>query len=288
MLKEKTRGNSHPLIFQHGVLYGEEPDLSPTYEVFFVGCDFRCRFCYVQDRIYAGRGKYTPQEVAQAISEAKGIASIELVGGEASLHISAWPEVLKGNRQKVPVVLNSHFCFPPHLRDPMETWIDVWIANFHFGNDLCAYRLAGVKNYLSRFLPNLFWALQRGKNLIVRHLLKPGHLSCCFEGILKYLLPWRSRVRFHLMLNFYDLFGRSGLPSELTREEKEKAVARVEEAGFSRWLMSPRRSFPAPREDTVSAFPLEVRISPTGGVVIPYLDASLLKVLRAVANVDIG
>ena len=64
--------------------------------------------------------------------------------------------------------------------------VDVFVADFKFGNDACAKRLAGVDNYVSIVGRNLRLAADRA-DLIVRHLLLPGHFDCCFRPIVAWM-----------------------------------------------------------------------------------------------------
>ena len=63
---------------------------------------------------------------------------------------------------------------------------DVWLADFKFGNDACALRLAKVPDYTSSVRENLLWA-DRHSELIVRHLLMPGHIECCWRPVAEWL-----------------------------------------------------------------------------------------------------
>jgi putative pyruvate formate lyase activating enzyme len=63
--------------------------------------------------------------------------------------------------------------------------VDVYLADFKFGKH-CARRLGGVDNYWEILTRNLRLVAAEG-DLIVRHLLLPGHLDCCFRPIVAWL-----------------------------------------------------------------------------------------------------
>ncbi len=85
-----------------------------------------------------------------------------------------------------PVVWKSDFHFTPEALDLLTGVVDVFVADFKFGNDACAHRLSGINHYLSIVTRNLLAARSRGR-LIVRHLLLPGHDECCWKPIAAWL-----------------------------------------------------------------------------------------------------
>ena len=89
------------------------------------------------------------------------------------------------------------------------------MADFKFGNDQCAKRLSGTANYLSILTRNLHIARQQGR-LIVRHLLLPGHLECCFKPAVRWLLENLPDVDFSLREGYLPSW-RSGQFVELGR-----------------------------------------------------------------------
>ena len=85
-----------------------------------------------------------------------------------------------------PVVWKSDFYGTPDAFELLNGIVDVYVADFKFGNDACAYRLAKVDRYVSILTRNLVAANQG--DLIVRHLLLPGHFECCYRPIVEVLL----------------------------------------------------------------------------------------------------
>lgn len=62
--------------------------------------------------------------------------------------------------------------------------VAVYVADFKFGNDDCADRIARVKNYTAIVTRNLKIVAEQS-DLIVRHLLLPGHFDYCFRPIVE-------------------------------------------------------------------------------------------------------
>jgi putative pyruvate formate lyase activating enzyme len=100
---------------------------------------------------------------------------------------------MAGTEELPPVVWKSDFHFTSEALDLLTGHVDVFVADFKFGNDQCAYRLAGVKNYLGIVTRNLLEA-QRRARVIVRHLLLPGHHECCWKPIAEWLARYMPDV----------------------------------------------------------------------------------------------
>ena len=73
----------------------------------------------------------------------------------------------------------------PEAFAPFAAW---WYVrgHFKFGNDDCAERIAGVERYVAMVTRNLKIAAAQG-DLIVRHLLLPGHFDCCYRPIVAWM-----------------------------------------------------------------------------------------------------
>ena len=79
---------------------------------------------------------------------------------------------------------------------------DVWLADYKFGNDACAQRLAKVPDYIRVVRENLLWASEHSE-LIVRHLLMPGHVECCWRPVAEWLAAELPGVKVNLRSGFW-------------------------------------------------------------------------------------
>ena len=75
--------------------------------------------------------------------------------------------------------------------------VDVYVADFKFGNDACAQRLAKVDRYVATVTRNLSTAAEQG-DLIIRHLLLPGHFDCCYRPIVEHVARELPGVKFSI------------------------------------------------------------------------------------------
>ena len=79
--------------------------------------------------------------------------------------------------------------------------VDVYVADLKFGNDVCARQIAGVDGYMQIVTRNLLLAA-RSRRLIVRHLLLPGHLDCCYRPIVDWMCRHLPAVPFRVMTGY--------------------------------------------------------------------------------------
>ena len=83
----------------------------------------------------------------------------------------------------------------------MSEFVDTYVADFKFGNNECARRLASVEKYVETVTRNLRIAAKQG-DLIVRHLVLPGHFDCCFRPIVSWLREHLPQVKFSLRTSY--------------------------------------------------------------------------------------
>ncbi|MGN6643316.1 MAG: hypothetical protein ACTHKU_10010, partial [Verrucomicrobiota bacterium] len=87
-------------------------------------------------------------------------------------------------------------------RELLDGVFDVWLADYKFGNDACAQRLAKISDYTRVVRENLLWADEHSE-LIVRHLLMPGHIDCCWRPVAEWLAEHLPRVKVNLRSGFW-------------------------------------------------------------------------------------
>jgi len=190
-----------PRLFRNRIEYGEESDLIPTHELYLSGCDLRCAFCIAGLNAFdPSRGRELTQELFNAIVAwgiEQGARNIQWVGGEPTIHLPALLDLMAGCPDLPPVVWKSDFFCTPEALDLLDGVVDIHVADFKFGNDMCAKRIAGVDNYLAIVTRNLCHAASQGR-LIVRHLLLPGHFDCCYRPIVRWMRENLPGVEFSL------------------------------------------------------------------------------------------
>ncbi len=177
-------------VYRHRIEYGEELELIPSHLFYLSGCDLRCVFCIAEANAFdPRRGEPLARSSFEAMvrwGQARGARNIQWVGGEPTIHIPAILDVMAGCRDLPPVVWKSDFHGTPASFELLAGAVSVYVADFKFGNDECARRLAGIEDYTAIVTRNLRLANHQA-DLIVRHLLLPGHFDCCFRPIVAWM-----------------------------------------------------------------------------------------------------
>jgi putative pyruvate formate lyase activating enzyme len=216
--------------FKRHVSFAEELELLPSYMVYLGGCNFRCRFCIqAPDCFDPRRGtRVHPAQDALDFADAvrQGARTINLLGGEPSLHLHTILEIAAAAKTPLPLLLNSNMYMSPEVVQLLDGVVALYVADFKFGNDVCAKELAGVDRYVEVVTRNLRLAASKA-NVIVRHLLMPGHHDCCFRPVAEWMAEFLPGIRFELMKSYvpgWRAAGRhDGLGRLLTSKERERA-----------------------------------------------------------------
>jgi putative pyruvate formate lyase activating enzyme len=180
---------------------GEEKILVPSHTIFFAGCTLNCVFCQNWDISQQNTGSYiAPELLARMIKTRKeqGSRNINWVGGDPTPNLLYILEVLKIIEINIPQVWNSNMYCSIETMKLLNGIIDLYLTDFKFGNDDCAYRLSKVKNYTETVKRNHILAYKNGE-LIVRHLVLPNHKDCCSIPILKWFNEYIPGVAVNLM-----------------------------------------------------------------------------------------
>lgn len=169
--------------------YGEEAPLVPSGTIFYGGCNFTCVFCQnhdiSQDSPREGL-KVDPDKLAdiQDALARRGARNINHVGGDPTPNLHVIMESLLYVESHIPQLWNSNFYMSNEAMELLVDVIDIWLPDFKYGNDKCAFRLSTVKNYVEVVTRNLKKAAENG-DMIIRHLVLPNHLECCTKPVLE-------------------------------------------------------------------------------------------------------
>jgi putative pyruvate formate lyase activating enzyme len=221
---------------------GEEAPLVPSGTIFFSSCCFGCVFCQNEDistNPNAGRA-VNPQELARIAGSLceDGALNINYVGGDPIPNTHTIIASMTHQQFNVTQLWNSNlYCSEDTMRLLMDI-IDVWLPDFKYGNDACAERLSGVKDYFDVVSRNHLLAYGAGE-VIIRHLVLPGHMECCTFPILE----WVAKNMPNCMVNIMGQYRPehrvlrererfSDIARPVSREEMNAAFARADELGI--------------------------------------------------------
>jgi putative pyruvate formate lyase activating enzyme len=195
------RAGAAARVYRHRVEYGEEIELVPSHLFYLSGCDLRCGFCIGADAASdPGQGKpLTARFLSDALAWGRrfGPRNLQWVGGEPTIHLPAILEAMSECGELPPIVWKSNFHATPEALNLLDGMVDVYVADFKFGNDACGRRIAGVDSYWATLTRNLLIAVGQG-DLIVRHLLLPGHFDCCYRPIVRWMKCLLPSTKFNI------------------------------------------------------------------------------------------
>lgn len=218
--------------------HGEEPELVPSYTIFFSGCNFMCRFCQNYDISQSITGVYYPPEAIGREIDSVKARNVNFVGGEPTPNLNYILKVLK-HSNKLASVWNSNMYLTEEALKLLEGTQDVYLTDFKYGNNECAFKYSGVKNYFDVVSRNHKLAAKQGE-VIVRHLVLPNHVECCTENVVKFVAEELGReTRFNLMFQYRPLYKArecGEINRRLTEGEMEKAIEIVKKYNLENWI----------------------------------------------------
>ena len=222
---------------------GEEEPLRPAHAIFFSGCTATCSFCTAAK--FAFRPTYgvavSPAQLAARMIERQqqGARSICFIGGDPAPHIPFMLSTLAvlGERKAVPTVLNSNFYLTDQALDLLEGAIDIYLPDLKFGPAVgpqsCGERIGGMPNYWQIVTTCLDRLYRTERRLLVRHLLMPGHFTCCTEPVLHWLAA-RPQLEVSLLTQYLAPPQAKGeLAAQLSHQEIERATNLAQSLGLS-------------------------------------------------------
>jgi putative pyruvate formate lyase activating enzyme len=197
----------------------EEPELLPAWRVFLGGCNFGCPYCDEGPEAWqADAGRLVKpaawaRELAGVLDG--GVKTISVLGGEPSLHIHTLLAAVAASSRPLPVALNTNLYMTPEVLELLDGVVRWYLVDFKFGNDACAERLAGVPRYTEVVRRNLL-RIRHHEMVVIRHVLLPGHLECCFKPIADWTSRYLAGARFQLYPGYVPC-GRAGQDGTLGR-----------------------------------------------------------------------
>jgi len=148
-------------FFSAQVEVSDELELIPTLAVALSGCDLRCDFCITGGPSWNARdgAAFDARKMAvrarQALDE--GARTIMVLGGEPTIHLPSVLEFVAGLPDTARLVWKTNAHGSAEARELLDGIFDVWLADYKFGNDECALRLARVADYVRIVRENLLW-----------------------------------------------------------------------------------------------------------------------------------
>jgi pyruvate-formate lyase-activating enzyme/intein/homing endonuclease len=143
----------------------------------------------------------------------EGAANINFVGGEPTPNLHVILESLNLTSVNVPILWNSNMYLTPEAMQILSDVVDIWLPDFKWGNDRCAVKYSRIVRYFDVTSRNHAMAYQNG-DVIIRHLVMPGHVECCSKPILDWIAENCPRALVNVMSQYR--------PEHLVLREPEK------------------------------------------------------------------
>jgi len=225
---------------------GEEPELVPSYTIFFAGCTFNCVFCQNWDISTRPDSGVTiePSIMARKIEQMsqmdekgrwrEGAMNVNWVGGDPTSNLPYILDVLAECRASIPQVWNSNMYLTEEAMALLNGVVDLYLTDLKYGNDACAQRLSSVKNYTDVVHRNHILGRQHAE-MIVRHLVLPGHIDCCTRPALTWIAENLSDVKVNVMAQYRPEHRAREFPDiarPLRVSEYEKAMSIADRLGL--------------------------------------------------------
>lgn len=235
------RVGSETYIASEMLHMGEESILRPTHAIFFSGCTATCSFCTAAR--FAFRPTYgasiPPEVLARRIllRQSEGARAVAFIGGDPVPHlpyIHRVHEVL-GEQLTIPLVFNSNYYVTPEALALIDDLADIHLPDLKFGTGMgrdCGATIGGMPDYWETVPPAIEHLLARGRQVIVRHLLMPGHFDCCTAPVLHWLAEHPGAQVSLLTQYLAPAHARGALAQGLTQREIEKAMGLAQELGL--------------------------------------------------------
>ncbi|MBY8984392.1 MAG: radical SAM protein [Candidatus Lokiarchaeota archaeon] len=178
---------------------GEEAPLIPSGTIFFQGCNFGCVFCQNYDISQAWKGKRELDDIAQKVDveslatiaeklAKQGALNVNYVGGDPIPNIHTIVGSLNFQTSNITQLWNSNFYLSNKALSLIIDLIDFWLPDFKYGNNICGKKYSGIENYFDIVSRNHKRVHDEGSGeIIIRHLVMPGHIECCSKPILDYV-----------------------------------------------------------------------------------------------------
>jgi putative pyruvate formate lyase activating enzyme len=218
---------------------GEEYMLIPSYTIFFSGCPFHCVFCQNWDVSQNPRSgiHIEPKKLAEIIEyrHQSGAKNVNWVGGDPIPNLPYILRVLKHCNINIPQIWNSNMYCSIETMKLLDGVIDLYLTDFKYGKDGCARRLSIVDNYTEVVERNHKIAYNQAE-MIIRHLVLPGHIECCTKPILKWIKENVPNVVVNVMPQYrpeYQAYKYDDIARHLSAEEFNEAIKYARNLGLN-------------------------------------------------------
>ncbi len=221
----------------------EEPCISGkkgSGTVFFSNCNMNCVFCQNYEISQQGKGKeISIQELAEIFikQQEKDVENINLVTPTSYvLQIIEAIKIARKNGLNIPIVYNTNGYEKVETLKMLEGYIDIYLPDLKYSDDVLAKRLSKVDNYFE-IATNAIKEMHRQvgqpvfnedgimqKGMIIRHLVLPNHILNS-RKVLKWINDNMNDVYVSVMVQYFPTYKAKEIEDinrKLTKEEYDE------------------------------------------------------------------
>jgi putative pyruvate formate lyase activating enzyme len=216
--------------FREMINLTEEPDLVPSHQVYFAGCNLKCGFCSVAEWNQGPMSVPTikiddlPGRIESR--QEQGAGNLNLLGGEPAVSIYGILGVLEKIPPQTRVVWNSNMYYCSPVWDALDGLVDVYLADFKCGNNDCSQKMLGVSDYIEVVQENLLRASIRGE-LYIRHVVMPGHINCCGETVLEWIAEKIPNAKISLRFDYIPPIPAGSCPEGYVSDKEKQKILEI-------------------------------------------------------------
>ena len=203
----------------------EEPCISGkkgSGTVFFSNCNLNCVFCQNYEISQQGKGKeVTIERLAEIFLEQqeRNVENINLVTPTSYVpQIIEAIKIARNGGLNLPIVYNTNGYEKVQTLKLLEGYIDIYLPDFKYSNNLLAKRLSKVENYFeitTTALKEMYRQTGEAaifdnngimkKGMIIRHLIFPNHILNS-KRVLKWISDNMPNVYVSVMAQYFPTF----------------------------------------------------------------------------------
>jgi putative pyruvate formate lyase activating enzyme len=223
--------------FREILYYGEESELVPSHQIHLAGCNLNCAYCLVAEwnETPSAAEPMNFDSMAERIAarQRQGAKTLNLLGGEPAVNVHGVLELLARVDAGIKVVWNSNMYYNDIVDRLLAGLADIYLADFKCGNNNCAKALLGADNYVEVVKHNIVQAAGHA-DVIVRHVVLPGHRDCCLEPIFQWLATEGPDVKLSLRDNYIPpIPGNSAPKRYLEPDEMQRVTETAKRMGLN-------------------------------------------------------
>lgn len=223
----------------------EEPCISGkegSGTVFFSNCNLNCVFCQNYEISHQGKGKeVTIRRLAEIFLEQqeRNAQNINLVTPTSYVpQIIEAIKIARNNGLNLPIIYNTNGYEKVQTLKLLEGYIDIYLPDFKYSNNLLAKRLSKVDNYFeitTEALKEMYRQTGKAvfnndgmmkKGMIIRHLVLPNHILNS-KRVLKWINDNMPNVFVSVMTQYFPTFKAKEF-EDINRKLSKKEFQEIE------------------------------------------------------------